>query len=228
MLSNSIVWDLGDWTGLRVDILDIIHDIRYLTFQMTGRDHQIEVSKLVAGRPVTAESMMAFSDTRAMLEYRTLALPDFYKPKHLMQYGDYLHEACRVAVLIYINRVLRSIHPNSSVLKTLKAQLISIIQEWEEAGLGIGAQPQPGSLIWILFMGGILFLNVLEETWFAERIARTTSEWGLETWQETKGLLLRIAWVDSLSTPSCSSLWRRVENIRYEDFDRGLPYFSFE
>ena len=222
----NVASDFDLWTGLCGEILEIFHDIRYLTSCMTTRNNRIEESGWMAFGSVTTAGMMAFSNERSFIEHRLLTLREIIKPRAAMQHEDYLLESCRIAALIYINCVLRKYSPNSTVLKNLKAQLILTIQDWEKSGLGTTSWPLPSSLTWILFIGGILSLNSLEETWFAERIARSMRSAGLKTWIDVEGLLVRMIWVDKLRTSACMRLWQKVEEVRQREMDEKSLCFG--
>ena len=58
---------------------------------------------------------------------------------------------------------------------------------------------------------------------------------GVETWTEMEERLGQICWLDELNTPTCRSLWRKVEGIQAEywahqvrdaasDWDRKGPF----
>ena len=75
-------------------------------------------------------------------------------------------------------------------------------------------------------MGGILSLNRTEEDFFAERIAKSTEAWhgeGMNSWADMEMWLKDIAWVDSLRTPECVSLWNRAQTPFRKGPGKGGP-----
>ena len=179
-------------------------------------------------RFLTMAEILAFSKRRSSIEHRLVSLP--FKHADEMKEIDYMHDTCRLAALIYMNRVLRSFGPTIAVLKILKEHLIWLVQEAEDR-FGISAMTTPPEVlsppsesIWVLFMGGILSLNEEEETWFAERIAAGMRLLRLEMWEDVEALLFRSGWTDTLRTSACLSLWKRVVEIRNRGWQSRLPY----
>ena len=206
-----------EWTLLHGSM----HEMRNLTDQVTY--HNTKLPSNTSNR-INAAEIMDFSKTRTSIEHRLLSLLPLRDPMKIST--DCLFEACRLGSLIFINCVLREFSPKIGVLKTLKGQLIGMIQGAEHTCVDLGAKLHLSRLVWVLMMGGILSLNSQEETWFAERIARAMAASGLETWEDVEQLLYRIGWAKALRNSACKSLWRRVEEIKRRGLDARLPYFD--
>lgn len=190
--------------------------IRHLTNEMN------EVHPRLA---LTASQIMAFSQKRSSIAHRLASLP--YKDADKMKVTDYLHDVCRLAALIYVNCMLHASNTITAILKTLKTQLVGLIQEAEEKFAPVSnAYTPPPESVWILFVGGILSLNEEEEVWFATRIVFAMRGLGLEDWEDVEEVLLKIAWADELRTPACLSLWRRMKEIRSSRSHGPMPHIQ--
>ena len=199
---------------------DLLHSTDF-SGQMTRihRDMRYLTDALKAWGPsISTNDLMSFSKMRSTLEHRLLTLK-IHKTKDQMQPLDYLFEACRLAALIYLKCILHNFKPVCAILRNLKVQLMNIIMEGEETlqgelSLATELQLQRGALTWVLSIGGILSLNAEEEMWFAKRLVNSTKASDLRSWTDVEGCLKQISWVDSLRSPECISVWRRVEEMQ--------------
>ena len=165
--------------------------------------------------------LMSFYDRRSALEFNLTSLL-IRKPKQNMRQIDYVLEAYRIAALIYVKYVMYNAAAICPVIQKLKAQLINLTLEANDQLVDNRNRLQHGSVIWILIMGGITYLNNDEKEYFAQAIARSTSWWslpGAKTWEVMEACLKEIAWVRKLRTGECASLWRRVEVISDHNSD---------
>lgn len=164
----------------------------------------------------TTLEIISFAKMRTDIVHRLLSIAN-RKPASEMTNLDYHFETCRLAALIFIKVTLHRYYPLCAVIRSLKGQLMDLINQGEaNCSIGHGFRQQPHSIRWALFIGGILSLNNDEEEWFALRLARGIRVSGIKTWAEIEERLSQICWLDKLNTPACSSLWRRVESIHAE------------
>ena len=136
---------------------------------------------------------------------------------------DYYFDICRLAALTFTQRVLHMFLPSLSNMRSLKEQIINRFTEMEkEYGIerrGIKLR----ILRWALFIAGVLSLNDAEEDWCAQRIARCVRATGISNWEEMEQELAQICWHETLCTPTCESLWRKVQKLIIDD---GLDRIS--
>lgn len=160
--------------------------------------------------------LMSFYDQRSALEFSLTSLL-IRKSKIFMREIDYVLESYRIAALIYVKYVMYNAAPLCPAIQKLKIQLINVILEADDKLVDNGNRLHYGSVIWILVMGGILYLNDDEKEYFAQAIARTIRGWwslpGAKTWEVMEASLKEVAWVDRLRSLKCTLLWRRVEAL---------------
>ena len=203
--NNPVFHEIGLSTELGGGIATSFQNMRYLSQRLNDW----------ALSPTTLE-MMSFTEMRTAVVYRLLSFAN-QKPASEMTSVDYHIETCRLAALIYIKLALHMYMPLCGLTRGLKKQLINLIKQGEANGtIVFGCRPQPFSVTWALFIGGILSLNKEEEEWFAQRLARGTRASGVEAWAEMEARLRTICWQNKLNTPTCMSLWRRVKDIHAE------------
>ncbi len=186
-------------------MITILREIRYLSDFLSTWN-----------RSSSMNDLMSFYEQRSSLELRLTSLL-IRKPKEYMKQMDYILEAYRIAALIYIQYVMYNAVPLCPTLQSLKTQLINLTLEAGGELVDDNNRLQHGSVIWILFMGGILYLNDEEKEYFAKAIAQATRGWwslpGAKTWEDMEACLKEIVWADYLRTAQSASLWRRVEGL---------------
>ena len=107
-------------------------------------------------------------------------------------------------------------------MRSLKRQIVCGFEEKEGKCVNVVETSRPSLLLWALFIGGILSLDEEDENWFAQRIARHVSAAGITNWAQMQGWLHEICWLDRLYTPTCRSLWKRVEDAVAEHWPAEL------
>lgn len=204
-----------DWRGLSRKFLEIVYDIRYLT--------QKKFHSLSAPSSTTDIEMMEFSRIRSSIESRLQTVPIIHEESKELPCPDYVYEEHRLVALIYVKLVLHTEFLGRGCMRALKSRLITTIQHAE--GHLPGLKQRPRSVIWVLFIGGLLAMDSREEIWFAVRIARSMKASNLETWEDVEATLSHLAWTDGLRTPVCMSLWQRVQAIRSSGMADHVPVF---
>ncbi|CAD6580673.1 MAG: hypothetical protein ASARMPRED_000295 [Alectoria sarmentosa] len=222
--SNPIFPELGLSTELCGEIATSFQDMQYLT----------QTNK-IGEKSRGAFDMLSFCKLRTDVVHRLLSFSN-QKLASEMTNLDYDIEICRLAALIYVKVALHMYAPLSAMTQNLKAQLMHLITQGEaNSTIDLATRQRPNSITWALFIGGIHSLNNKEEEWFALRLARGFRVSGVETWTEMEERLGQICWLDELNTPTCRSLWRKVEGIQAEywahqvrdaasDWDRKGPF----
>ena len=181
----------------------ILRDVRHVT------------GALIAwNRTSSMNDLMSFYDRRSALKF-TLTSLLIRKPKENMRQIDYVLEAYRIAALIYVKYVMYNAAAICPVIQKLKAQLFHLTLEANDKLVDNENGLKHGSVVWILIMGGMTYLNNDEKEYFAQTIARSTRGWwslpAAKTWEVMEACLKEIAWVRKLRTGECVSLCRRVE-----------------
>lgn len=199
---SPICPELGTSTELCAEMINNFNDLRQLTGLLTSFDHSISLIELIS-----------FDSVRSSIEHRLLSL-EIRKPKQQMQDLDYLLEACRLAALIFLNRVFHGFLPRCSITKQLKCQLKELLLEKESQIVHeICPQMQRGYYTWALCMGGIHSLGDEDITFFAKRIAISTQVWqmqGFSGWSEILRRIKRVCWTNALQSTECEELGKQV------------------
>lgn len=214
--------DLGKTDELCKEMTTIFENLRYLANESKSTWSGASVNDI-----------MIFGRMRSTLEHRLVMLKLRKAPKD-MTILDYQLEVARRAALIFLRCVFHNYKPVSPILRKSKEELMIVIIKGEKKGFKqLDLQLRRGPLTWAMFMGGILSLDAEEETWFAMRIATSIKALGPRRdplcWHEIENYLKEIAWVDSLNTPECMSLWDRVRGICARDTWQGIwPTFPMD
>ena len=175
-------------------------DLRYLAFAVSFQ-----------GRSSTAMDFQTFSGIRAAVEYRLLSLKQQKQGPKTTDMDCHL-EICRLAALICVNLALHAFLPANALMRSLKRHMVSSFEEKEEENAHPAEVSRPSLLLWALFMGGILSLDEREENWFAQRITQHIRATSITTWAQMENWLQEVCWLDRLYTPTCRSLWQKVED----------------
>ena len=193
------------------DRLSIIcHQLRYLTAQLP----QAGSTKNV----MLELDMIAFSRARSVIEYSLLSFfpvtadTSDAKSECTIETSDliYAFEAQRLAVLIYLNIVLRGCSMNGALLQSLKTQLINAIQAAEGSLLCLRSRQK--TAIWVFFMGGLISTTRPEQIWFAARIASAMRVMKMQAWEVVEKALTEVLWVAVLKARAWK-LWQRAQEL---------------
>lgn len=218
--SSPICPELGTSTELCPEMINDFNDLRQLSDLVNSFDHSATLAEL-----------MSLDSARSRIEHRLLSL-EIRKPKERMQEFDYLLEACRIAALIFLNRVFHGHWGRCPITVKLRCQLKELLLEKESQIIQeVHPQLQRGYYTWALFMGGIHSLSDEDTLFFAKRIAISTRVWqvkGFGGWPEILSRIKRISWANVLQNPECDHLGKQVE--RFIRSDGGIwdlyPRFS--
>ena len=170
--------------------------------------------------------LMSFSEIRAHTVHRLQSIANA-KPASKMTNLDYQVEICRIAALLYIRVVFQLDSPLCGRTRILKDQAICYIKEGEANGEEVvGAREQPTSVIWALFLCGIVSLDNEEQECFAQVLAKGIRASGIESWAEMEHRLEQICWLPKLQTPRCWSLWNRMMIIQQEYWANQVRFIA--
>ena len=184
-------------------MIDIFHDLRHLTDRLTSFDDSIRRVEL-----------MSLDSVRNSLEHWVLS-HETRKLKGQMQVLDYVLSACRIAMLIFLNR--DAFRLRNRDIRQLMCQLKDLVLEKESRIIDKAPlQMQWGYYTWSMFIGGIHSLNKEDTTFFTKRIATSTRVWqakGFGSWPETLNCIKRIGWANALQNAECEVFGKQVEKF---------------
>ena len=129
---------------------------------------------------------------------------------------DHFLESRRFAALIYVNVVLSHLPIlfATTTVRDSKEQLIAHYLQSELTCVeGIGVEPKPNQVAWVLWMGAVFAQGDDEVDWFAQRIAKWCRVTAIKTWLEMEYQLYKICWRAKLRTRACRKVWERVEEM---------------
>jgi hypothetical protein len=117
----------------------------------------------------TVRDIMAFDAQRNALEERVLCLQYTYSTVRGLGFGDIFLDACCTAASIFMSLAFRNFRPDLPNLCTSKQDLMAIILKAESLYASLTDLPDSDfpyaeSLLWVLFIGGILALDASETT----------------------------------------------------------------
>ena len=191
--------------GLRLGMIKIFDDMRHLTHLLTNLGHSI-----------TPMELISFDKVRISIQHRLVSLVP-RKPNQSLHDLDYVFEACRIAALIFLNRVLVCSWPVCPWFGHLGSQLKDLLLEHEGHNIH-GTSPQVHRVyyIWMLSIGGIHSLANEDAAFFAQRVAVATRLWrvqGFGSWSEILSRVKGVCWTDALQGPECDRFGERVERF---------------
>jgi hypothetical protein len=193
--------------GSQDSLPKILFEIRHLT---------LVVESFRRTRGATSSEMLAFSRARSKLEYNLLSMPTPQREVLIASPEQYLYEVVRITAIIYINYVLHEFDPAFGVLTKLKNKLKMVIAAGE---LGCGDM-RPSTdvvMLWVLFMGGMLAVDMTERMWFARRVAIFTRRLKIERWEGAEEYLMRALWIRRMKDVAGEALWLAVLDVMAEE-----------
>lgn len=199
--------NLGLEHDLNGELSKCLHDLRYLNDEIIFQEQAIGTD-----RQYTVSDKTAFSTMYKALTHRLLCLK-IQKPSLEMSTSEYQFEMCRIAALIYAKTALPIAVPNNLIASSQKVQITNMLRSLESMQVSEEANSTPDVFIWVLSIIGLLSSDDKEETWSAQCLAKYVREARISTWVQMEDRLKHICWTDRLNTPTCKSVWRRVESI---------------
>jgi len=164
--------------------------------------------------PLAVFNRLALSDAIYLLEYRLLCLGEC--PDCGWITGTGLQEPFRLAVFIYINRVLREMPPLN--LNGLVRRLTSALKLALNCGrAGISNRPDLNILLWILLIGRIAGRDLDEGQYFLEELARVCTCLDIQRKSDFQKCLNELGVALQPFGTQCEEIWADIE-----DFNNGM------
>ena len=205
---------------LNAEISSCLHDLRYLTDEITLQEKAIGTD-----RQYTVSDTIAFSTMHKALTHRLLRLK-IQKSSLDMCTSDYHFEMCRIAALIYARIALPIAIRNDSIALNQKAQATDLLRKLESMQVSEEVNSTPDVFIWVLSIIGLISSDEKEEAWTAQHLAEKARAAGISTWVKMENRRKQICWTDRLNTPTCKKVWRRVESINAGYWAAQIHRFS--
>lgn len=146
---------------------------------------------------------LAFVEDTFEIQFGILSVPEpeLYETDELC-----LQEALRMGALIFMKESLQE-YPlaslgSTNLVRRMKNALSFISDIKKYAPL----------LLWLLFMGGISSKNTFDRVWFMAHLVRVLPK--NSTWDNVKGVLKKVLWVEKLYDDPCRGLWKEVKITR--------------
>jgi hypothetical protein len=131
-------------------------------------------------------------------------------PKHQQSSLSPLSQASRYAAAIYLFLLFDNHFPDptlllNSLLHKLKSALDSIL-------------PCAGEVCylvwWLLSVGGVVAAKLpAERDWFVSNLVETASDLDLNNWEDMKGCLKKVIWLEVINESPFQDLWQEVVKI---------------
>ena len=205
--------DLGLAHDLKGELSTCLQDLRYLTNEIIFQEQAIGTD-----RQYTISEKVTFSTMHKALTHRLLCLK-IQKPSLEMSQSDYHFEMCRIAALIYVRIALPIAIRNELIASSQKVQITDLLRSYESMYNSNKVDLAPDVFVWILSIVGLLSSDDKEEIWSAQHLAKIARAAGISSWVQMENRLKHICWTDRLNTPTCKSVWRRVESINAHYWD---------
>ena len=161
--------DFDNTTGLCNVMTAILRDVRHIT------------GALIAwNRSSSMNDLMSFYDRRSALEFNLTSLL-IRKPKKSMRQIDYVLEAYRISVLIYVKYVMYDSEAICPIIQKLKAKLVNLTLEAGDELVDNENRLQDGSVVWTMMKRNILHKLSLgvREAGGVFRVRRLGKSWRL-------------------------------------------------
>ena len=166
-------------------------------------------SALFANITSTSSGIISFSQFCSALEHRLLSLqlPHPVQPSQRM-IPVLVHDACRIATLISMTYHFRDFKPHSATFRSLRTQLIGIIEKIERLDEGLLDEGLRQMLLWACWMGG---MASTAHDWFPGRIQFYMQKLHYTCWEELEGCMVKFIWTLKMHDSQSLELWRAVQ-----------------
>jgi hypothetical protein len=157
------------------------------------------------------EELILLVGERTSLEQRLVSL---IGPRDIADFplsSDLLHDLCRIAGLLFINRSLR-------VTETVSIRTTELMRELfcrlPSALVMCNNGECSKILLWTLFVGGTAAMEGSHRKWFVDRLAERRRYFGLLRWGDARRFLVNYLWSEAHCAGSYEGFWN--ETIRAE------------
>lgn len=117
-------------------------------------------------------------------------------------------QSSALAGAIYVYFFLRDIPVDSSVFDWM-ATLLKEGFQWDESVIGQNIPAEV--LFWVLFVGRAAAVGRDERHWFCAHLDRARRDLMLSCWEEAKGVLRRLAWIEGPRDSDFKELWEELD-----------------
>jgi len=157
----------------------------------------------------TTSGVISLSQLCSALEHRLLSL-QLVHPTQLSQrtISILVHDACRIAILISMTYHFRDFKPHSATFRSLRAQLIGIIEKIGSLDEGLLDEGLRQMLLWACWMGG---MASTAHDWFPSRIQFYMQKLHYTCWEELEGCMVKFIWTLKMHDSQSLELWRAVQ-----------------
>jgi hypothetical protein len=153
---------------------------------------------------IAQEELILLVGERTSLEQRLVSLNG---PQDIADFPlspDLLHDLCRIAGLLFINRSLRTTETVSVRTSELMRELFYRLPS---ALVMFNSGESSKILLWTIFVGGTAALEGSHRQWFADKLAGTRRSFGLQRWDDARRFLQEYLWSAAHCSTSYEGLW---------------------
>jgi hypothetical protein len=117
-------------------------------------------------------------------------------------------QSSALAGVIYVYLFLRDIPVDSSVFDWM----VTLLKEGLQSDESVIGQIYPAEvLFWVLFVGRAAAVGRDERHWFCARLDVARRDLMLSSWEEAKGVLRRLAWIEGPGDSEFKELWEELD-----------------
>lgn len=157
--------------------------------------------------------LSVIADRRNWIQYNLISIPPIYDIIDQIPDTPPTYEPCRLAAMIYSVLVIFPLPANNRPFDRLtgmiKSALVdsSMVTSWQHA---------MEMYIWVLMMGGIAAAGTSEISWFAAMFSDAIRSCNISTWEELKGVLRQIMWMDCVCDYGGRNLWMKATEVQIQ------------
>ena len=153
---------------------------------------------------IAQELLIILVGERTSLEQRLVSLTGPQDVADFPLSPDLLHDLCRIAGLLFINRSLRVTETvsirTSELMRDLFCRLPSALVMFNHG-------ESSKILLWTIFVGGTAALEGSHRQWFVDKLAGMRRSFGLQRWEDARRFLQDYLWSAAHCTASYEGLW---------------------
>ncbi|KAI2280769.1 hypothetical protein LOZ02_004934 [Ophidiomyces ophidiicola] len=180
--------------GLPEDIVSVLQQMR---------DYNHVVNVYSQGLLPQLE-LAVIADRRNWIQYNLVALSSVWElPEQFMQIYE-TYETCRLAAQIYSMLVIFPLPAANRPFKRLASMVRAAFLESEHSMAWNSGKEM---LLWCLVLGTMAAKNTSDRSWFCRKLASALDAVGPGSWQELKGHLASVMWMDSVCDIGGREAW---------------------
>ncbi len=198
---------------------------RYFRATLAGRklleilDSWVEVTTALdhyARKGPTAPELVDLIEARGASQHRLLSqMPD---PLEFTDPDSCVHQAARLATLIFGDMAIFPLPPTQSVKPRLAAMLMEVLQTCDRSRCwDLHAQV----LVWALTLGAIAASFTPTRIWYVDRLKQRTSDMQITDWTALESICSRHLWWKPVCSKPAEKLWLEIRSPKVEAQDLG-------